>query len=94
MRIVIHLNDYDDSPESIEHNAHTVANPPTAGDDRAVIDGVYVEWFPGGGNIHVTDSRITDISELMDGSVNITRDDGEQYTVENAGIVGVYPGDD
>lgn len=91
MRIVIHLNDYDDSAEAIEHDVHKVHNPRAAGDSRAVVDGVYAEWFPGGGNIHVTDDRVTQIYETMGGDVMVEIAGERREKIENAEIATVYP---
>ena len=91
MRIVIHLDNYDSSPEAIEHEAQSVSNPESAGDDRAVIYGIEVEWYPGGGNIHVIDPRIKGVAEMMDGRVQIERMDGTTRSVRNASLSTVYP---
>lgn len=93
MRAVIHLNDYDPSDEQIVHRVHCAHNPQSAADDRAVIDGVYVEWYPGGGNIHVTDDRVEEVAEMVDGRVMVVLEDSTppHHYVENAGLVSVRP---
>jgi hypothetical protein len=91
VRIVIHLANYDDSPAAIEHEVHSVRNPESAGDDRAVIDGIDVEWYPGGGNVHVVDARIEQVAEMVDGRVLIARADGTERSVPDASLSTVYP---
>jgi len=91
VRIVIHLSNYDDSAEAIEHEAHSVSNPESAGDDRAVINGIDVEWHPGGGNIHVIDNHIEEVAEMLDGRVLIERGDGTERSVPDASLSTVYP---
>lgn len=90
MRAIIHLNDYDPPDDEIVHDAHCVENPDAAVDDRAVVNGVYTEWYPGGGNIHVTDDRVTQAAEVMDGRVFIEIDTHELSWVGNAELVTVY----
>lgn len=89
MRIVIHLNDYEPEDDDIVHDRHCVDNPEEAADDRAVLPGVDTEWYPGGGNIHLLDARVTEVSEMMDGTVLVRLGDDENR-IENAELVTVY----
>ena len=94
MRAVIHLHDYDPDPEDIVHDQHQVVNPPVAADSRAVIDGVYVEWYPGGGNIHITDDRTQQVADASDRSVLVDMESGVIHRVPNATLAAVYPADE
>jgi hypothetical protein len=90
MHAVVHLNNYDPHPDSIVADDHRVVNPSEAADHRAVQDTLEVEWYPGGGNIHIVDSDVTEVSELANGAVLVRREDQPSPRIPNAELTTVY----
>ena len=89
MRAIIQLNDY--NPEDGEPDADHGSYDPHH-DPRSVVNEIETEWYHGGGNIHVTDPRVTQVAELRDGSVAVMVEEAgtPPVTIDNADLVTVH----